>query len=421
MSTVTQLYLSSHSVSNVSSRWHSGSLAHLLPDSLMESVGEPRNFLEVVDASCWDWDEDEGESRIKPKSSPLPRRRVSESSDDSEPEPLPVRPRRVSFADAFGLSLVCVKEFDSSDVSPPPGMDALEGNGRDPEEYFLSSLFAVPSSDDELARKLEEQKCEVECVELLPGTTTLRGIIRVLNLCFSKMVYVRTTLDGWSTHFDLLAEFIPGSSDGETDRFLFKLILVPPFEKEGAKVEFCVRYETSVGTFWANNGGMNYILFCHQRAVRETKEKQYEDSNHRNKKSCLKPSSKNNSVEDCQIVIPTDAPDVPKQKQEVVVRKTLENTLPHSEVPHEDDHQKSLVDSNCNYSWRSRRRAARLARIQNHFYQKETEVQQGDISAQGKETRHVEMLRSCGAETGLRGGGHTDGGRRYDSDARTSE
>ncbi|XP_036374420.1 uncharacterized protein LOC118770760 isoform X2 [Megalops cyprinoides] len=342
MSTVTQFYLSSHNVSNVSSRWHSGSLAHLVPDSLMESVGEPRNFLEVVDANCWDWDEDEGESRIKPKSSPLPRRRVSESSDDSEPEPLPVRPRRVSFADAFGLSLVCVKEFDSTDVSPPPGMDALEGNGRDPEEYFLSSLFAVPSSADELTRKLEEQKCEVECVELLPGTTTLRGMIRVLNLCFSKMVYVRTTLDGWCTHFDLLAEFIPGSSDGETDRFLFKLILVPPFEKDGAKVEFCVR--------------------------------------------------KSYSVDDCQLVIPTDAPDIPKQKQEVVVRKTLESTLPHSEGLHEDDRQKSLVDSNCNYSWRSRRRAARLARIQNHFYQKETEAQQGDISAQGKETRHVEML-----------------------------
>ncbi|KAJ8416388.1 hypothetical protein AAFF_G00356760 [Aldrovandia affinis] len=282
----------------------------------MESAGEPRlfgacNSLKVVDANYWDVDEDEAEGHIKAKSSPLPRRRGSESSDDSEPEPPSARPRKVQFADAFGLSLVTVKEFDSRDASGPVGMDALEGGARDSEEYFLSSLFTVPSSAEELLQRLGEQKCELECVELLPGTTALRGIIRVLNLSFDKMVYVRTSLDGWCTHFDLLAEFVPGSSDGETDRFTFKLTLVPPFEKEGAKVEFCLRYETSGTTFWANNNGMNYVLFCHQRAVRDVRDKQHEGNNHKNKKSCLKLNSKDSSLEENPKVIPAETPAYP--------------------------------------------------------------------------------------------------------------
>lgn len=244
----------------------------------------------IPNGSSFDEYEYELEGRIKPKSSPLPRRRGSVSSDDSEPEPPPNRHRKVSFADAFGLSLVSVKEFDHRDVSSPvAALEALEGVvARDAEEHFLSSLFAVPSSPEELLRKLQDQMCELECVELLPGTTAVRGTIRVLNLSYDKMVYVRTTLDGWATHFDLLAEFVPGSSDGETDRFMFKITLVPPFQKEGARVEFCLRYEIPGRTFWANNNGMNYVFFCHKRSARDAKENQQEDAKYKNKKSCLK-------------------------------------------------------------------------------------------------------------------------------------
>ena len=218
--------------------------------------------------------------------------------DDSEPEPPPVIRRKVSFADAFGLDLVSVKEFDStihtrSKVSAPSREEAGE-----PEEHFLSCLFSVPSSGEDLEQRLRQQMVELESVELLPGTTALRGIIRVVNLCFSKTVYVRVSLDGWRSSFDLLAEYIPGSSDGETDRFSFKLTLAPPVSKEGTRVEFCLRYETAVGHFWANNRDLNYVLFCH-RKVKEGKVKEGrvedgrvkehdESSSHRSKRSCLK-------------------------------------------------------------------------------------------------------------------------------------
>lgn len=216
-----------------------------------------------------------------------------DESDGSEPEPPAVICRKVSFADAFGLDLVYVKEFDSTDptgaeVADPP--DA-EVKVKEPDEYFLSSLFTVPSSPEELEQRLQDQKLELESIELLPGTTVLRGIVRVVNLCYNKSLYIRITLDSWKTNFDLLAEYVPGSSDGTTDRFAFRLTLVPPFEMEGTKVEFCLRYETSVGTFWANNSDMNYVLFCHKKGGRDLieMEPQLEEVNNwREKRSCLK-------------------------------------------------------------------------------------------------------------------------------------
>ncbi|XP_071358569.1 protein phosphatase 1 regulatory subunit 3A-like isoform X2 [Trachinotus anak] len=213
-----------------------------------------------------------------------------ETDEDSEPEPPPVVRRKVSFADAFGLNLVSVKEFDDveveSEVSQLPEMEATNPL----EEFYMSCLFTVPSSPEELDQRLQVQMIELESIELLPGTTTLRGIIRVVNLCYSKSVYARITLDCWNSYFDLLAEYLPGSSDKKTDRFTFKYTLIPPFEKEGTRVDFCLRYETPVGTFWANNKDINYVLFCHQKGqVKEQGPQVLEESpSYKSKKSCLR-------------------------------------------------------------------------------------------------------------------------------------
>lgn len=259
----------------------------------MEFVGQPKtsgacNLLGVPGLSSLDVDDDEGEVviGIRPKSSPLPSRRSSVTDDDSEPELPLCGSRRVSFADAKGLSLVQVKEFDTWDVPKLPGYESCEGESKDTEEYFLFPLtFTPPLSTEELFVKVREQKVELETIELLPGTTIVKGVIRVLNISFNKAVYVRTTLDTWSSHFDLLAEYIPGSSDGLMDSFSFKLTLVPPFGEQGARVDFCLRYETPMGTFWANNNNSNYVLFCHQR-IKDQKEKPQKENS--NKKSCLK-------------------------------------------------------------------------------------------------------------------------------------
>lgn len=221
-------------------------------------------------------------------SSPAGSATDEDTDEDEEPEPLPVPRRKVSFADAFGLNLVSVKEFDNADSSesyenPPAGRTA----SRSPEEFSMSCLFTVPSSPEELDQKLREQMVELESIELLPGTATIRGNIRVVNLCYTKSVYVRMSLDRWETHFDLLTDYVPGSSDLATDRFTFTYTPGPALEAEGTRVELCLRYETQLGTFWANNKEMNYVLFCSKKAPVNGPQVHEEG---KSKRSCLRAS-----------------------------------------------------------------------------------------------------------------------------------
>ncbi|KAG5830754.1 hypothetical protein ANANG_G00313950 [Anguilla anguilla] len=249
------------------------------------------------------------------------------AASDSEPEPeTPAsRARRVSFADAFGLDLVSVKEFSSR-------------------------AFSVPASAAELLAKLQAQRCELECVELLPGTTTLRGTVRVLNLSYDKRVRVRTTLDGWGTHFDLPASFIPGSSDGETDRFAFSLELSP------------------------------------RPAGRDGKGRQCEDTSFRSKRSCLKYNSKEKSTEANTPVISAEATDVPLSKQEVEVSKKTEEPAPNPDGLQDDSCQKPSVESGRNPSRRSRRRAARRARLQERSHRAAAAGREGSPAQDNRDT-----------------------------------
>ncbi|XP_039523817.1 uncharacterized protein ppp1r3aa [Pimephales promelas] len=294
--------------------------------------------------------------------------RISDGSSaeesEEEPEPPPVAARRkVSFADAFGLDLVSVKEYDNRDVSRPE-VDGIEG-----DEYYISCLFTLPVLNGDMEVRLQKQKLELERIELLPGSTTIRGIVRVLNLCFHKAVYIRVTLDGWQSHSELLAEYVPGSSNGETDCFSFLLVLTPPFQVEGVRVEFCLRYESDVGTFWDNNGGTNYIVFCHQRRRSDQREKEkesereklVEESNQKSIRSCLKAISKKIYIE----TTPAEASggiseqDRPKTEEEAGI-------TPYKSIK---DCCKTLADR------RRKRQAARLAHVQDYFAQKAIETQ----------------------------------------------
>ncbi|XP_042352538.1 protein phosphatase 1 regulatory subunit 3A [Plectropomus leopardus] len=381
MSSVTRLHLLSRSMLNVSCQQQT--LCSSLPadsstESPMEFVGQPRvsgacSLLGVPGLSSVDVDDDDCEVviGIRPKSSPLPRRRSCDSDEDSEFEPPPLGSRRVSFADAKGLSLVQVKEFGTWDDPILPVCDSSEGKGRDTEEYFLSPLtFSLPLSTEELFVKVREQKVELETIELIPGTTVLKGVIRVLNISFNKAVYIRTTLDAWSSHFDLLAEYI-GSSDSLMDLFSFKITLVPPFGEQGARVDFCLRYETPLGTFWANNNDRNYVLFCHQR-VKERKEKPQKES--MNKKSCLKTASQSfSTVENAAPVEASKqeniATVVSKREGKADAMKDVQISDGQSTAS-EEERQKLLAESRQNCSRKSRRRAARMARVRDYFSQK---------------------------------------------------
>lgn len=248
-------------------------------------------FLELPNLSDSVCEDEEVKATFKPGFSPQPSRRGSGSSEDAYLDTPTSASRRVSFADSLGLSLVSVKEFDCWEL---PGLSTDFDLNRDifaPEEYVLSPLFDLPSSKDELMEQLQGQKAVLESTEHLPGSASVKGIIRVLNISFEKLVYVRMSLDDWQTYYDILAEYVPNSCDGETDQFSFKISLVPPYEKDGGKVEFCIRYETSAGTFWSNNHGTNYILVCQKKKKEPEPTKPLEEAPSRQIKGCLKVKS----------------------------------------------------------------------------------------------------------------------------------
>uniref|UniRef100_A0A8C6ZVV2 Protein phosphatase 1 regulatory subunit 3A n=1 Tax=Nothoprocta perdicaria TaxID=30464 RepID=A0A8C6ZVV2_NOTPE len=236
----------------------------------MESFEGPRRvsghkLLEIPTLNDFSSEDEDVKSTLKPRFSPLPRRRSSASSEEEEADPPGTIARKVSFADAFGFDLVSVKEFDTWEVPVISQNDYKEDDVFPEEEFFLSQLFTLPASQEELLQKVREQKVLLESIVFQPGVTCMNGIIRVLNISFEKTVYVRMTLDDWRSYYDILAEFMPNSCGNETDQFCFKISLVPPYQKDGAKVEFCIRYETSAGIFWANNDDKNYTLICHRK------------------------------------------------------------------------------------------------------------------------------------------------------------
>ncbi|XP_021326365.2 protein phosphatase 1 regulatory subunit 3A [Danio rerio] len=348
--------------------------------ALGSPIGGSSNSLSLP-ASPWEEDEESlGLEGIKPKSSPTPRRRSSASSDDSLPPPS--SSRRVSFADAFGLSLVSVKQFDAWGATPPSG--PLESDLNEDKEYYMVPLFTLPQTSEELELRVHEQKLELESLELLSGTTTLRGIVRVLNVCFDKMVYVRTSLDSWRSHFDLLAEYSSGSNNGEMDCFSFKLTLVPPFGEEGARVDFCLRYETSVGTFWANNSEKNYSLLCCEKL----KEKGQSESENR-RKSCLKITSTNSSA--------STSTTTNNEKLPVVNLNDVKATDPESVSENSEKSEKEskelAEEMSRNRSRRNRRKAARLQKVKEHFAKREEEQKRGTKTKESEVTAETSTLR----------------------------
>ncbi|XP_015709334.1 protein phosphatase 1 regulatory subunit 3A [Coturnix japonica] len=260
----------------------------------MESFERPSrvskaNLLEVPTVNDYFSEDEDVKPDIKHRFSPLPRRKNSASSEEEEADAPTSIARKVSFADAFGFDLVSVKEFDTWEIPNIAQNNDLEDEAFPQEEFFLTQLFTLPTSQEEVLQKVREQKVLLESIVFLPGITCMNGIIRVLNVSFEKAVYVRMTLDNWVSYYDILAEFMPNSCGSETDQFCFKISLVPPYQRDGARVEFCIRYETSIGTFWANNDDKNYTLICHKKeTVPKLDNKPHREGADRHLKGCLK-------------------------------------------------------------------------------------------------------------------------------------
>ncbi|XP_032446146.1 protein phosphatase 1 regulatory subunit 3A isoform X1 [Xiphophorus hellerii] len=214
-------------------------------------------------------DDDTDDVRFIPRCSPVPRKRGASIFDETA-EYMRIHQalsagKRVSFADTTGGDLVDVREFvafdsDEEDTEKWQEEEAKYRKAEREPTYRVHPEFHVPSGGV-LLQAVRSNKVEVERISPLEDEPlAFSGVIRVLNISFHKAVYIRSTMDSWGTYFDHPAEYVFGSNVDNTDQFSFKLSFAPPYTTHGSRIEFVVRYETSVGDYWANNFSRNYAV-----------------------------------------------------------------------------------------------------------------------------------------------------------------
>lgn len=176
--------------------------------------------------------------------------------------------KKLSFADDHGLRLTSVRLISHNSDEPPilnktvalrdlrPDEDVDESGLCDDHDQWLID-FAQPASDYVTFRKkLAAQHVCLENVVLRRSAadTTMRGTIRVDNVCFEKHVFVRYSLDNWATFQDQPAQYQSGNDLFDT--FTFSVCLPRPASSEHHVIEFAVAFNQH----WDSNSGTNYRL-----------------------------------------------------------------------------------------------------------------------------------------------------------------
>jgi hypothetical protein len=126
-----------------------------------------------------------------------------------------------------------------------------------PQPTQLVPIFSQPGSLVQFFDLVQSHKICLERTRMT-GLTTLTVDVRVLNISFHKFISAIWTGDNWATKMESTFEYVPGSSDGVTDKFRFHLETVG--FAVGSRVYLCIRYETGEQEFWDNNGGQNYVF-----------------------------------------------------------------------------------------------------------------------------------------------------------------
>lgn len=171
--------------------------------------------------------------------------------------------RRVHFADFDGQDLVSVKMItpanSEEDLSRDKKLDILSHIATPVHLKRFSCCFTQPASDDKFIDRVMERNVCLENV-VFCGFAMV-GTVKVKNIAFAKEVTARYTVDGWKSYRDVWADYVPKSSDGQTDRFQFR-ISIPQDLDVGGKLEFAVRYCTTGKEYWDNNFDRNYCAEC---------------------------------------------------------------------------------------------------------------------------------------------------------------
>ena len=183
--------------------------------------------------------------------------------------------KRVAFADTLQRSLVEIRNFTPSteNLNLWAENDYFQNhfklsrsNSEELEKDLIKNVnsalerpasialcFKDPSSHPAFTEVFERQNVVLEKCGTRDRTIT--GIILVKNIDFKKYVFVRHTTDKWRTMSDTSATYLPNSSDGHTDRFMF--ILEYP-KTRYSEMEFCIGYCVRSEEYWDNNHRKNY-------------------------------------------------------------------------------------------------------------------------------------------------------------------
>lgn len=119
--------------------------------------------------------------------------------------------------------------------------------------------FVQPAKDYlDLRNRLKAQHVCLETCSI--QDRLLSGTVKVQNLSFQKLVWVRITFDSWLSFQDVPCQYLNnvyGCPD--TDTFSFS-ISMPEDREPSSAVEFCIQYQTPDQTYWDNNQKKNYRL-----------------------------------------------------------------------------------------------------------------------------------------------------------------
>ena len=125
----------------------------------------------------------------------------------------------------------------------------------------FSPLFAQPSGCPDFFNRLRDQKVRLESA-YMSSVSTIKGIVRVVNLDFHKSVTIKYTSNDWASSSETQASYLPGSCDGFSDKFVFILDISDIVGQIGKKVQFCLCFSCGQNQYWDNNSGKNYIFQC---------------------------------------------------------------------------------------------------------------------------------------------------------------
>ncbi|XP_043222005.1 protein phosphatase 1 regulatory subunit 3B-B-like isoform X2 [Amphibalanus amphitrite] len=207
-----------------------------------------------------DEEENEEDSADRPRSILIIR---SDSTEESRREDK----KRVVFADDRGQPLVQIRRMREPSHMPPRWtsrflrhVTGVEAASSAPQEPRFRLDFPQPAADySRFCERLDANSVALEHAVYKEAEDRLTGTIKVKNLHFEKVVFVRVSENNWRTSRDVAATYVAAASGGAAgatlyDRFKFEL----PLTSTTSRLDFCVCFRCPLGEFWDNNNGANY-------------------------------------------------------------------------------------------------------------------------------------------------------------------